>query len=110
MNDDEFETDLPSHGKIENNKVEEQPTEDLKVEELIPPLPDKNKSNDIGFLKLDKEITDVIFVVLSSLLAHNDIVSALFNSVTDSDTISFILQCIISGVIFYSISLFYKRI
>ena len=108
MNDTDFETDLPSSyiDKDDTGSNVDSEPEDMKVEEI---KPNKKTKEDSSF-KLDKEVIDIIFVILSSLLAHNDIITNFFNITTQSDTISFILQSILCGVIFYAVSLFYKRI
>ena len=110
MNDTDFETDLPSSfiDEDETGSNVDSVQEDMKVEEIKPIK--KTKEEETSSFKLDKEVIDIIFVVLSSLLSHNDIVTKFFNITTQSDTISFILQSILCGVIFYAVSLFYKRI
>lgn len=103
MDDNDFETDLPS-SYIDKEDTPDTPTDNMQVEEIIP------KKEEPSTFKLDKEVIDIIFVILSSLLAHNDIITNFFNMTTQSDTISFILQSILCGVIFYAVSIFYKRI
>lgn len=93
----EFETPLPN---------------EQLYKEIIEPVhkeSEKTKPNE-EYFKLDKEMINVIFVILSSLLSHNDIISNLLHITIKSESVSFIIQSILCGIIFYTICNFYKRI
>lgn len=98
--DMDFETPLP-----EEIVLAPPPPPPVVVTEPVKP-----SKKDDDFFKLDKEMINVIFVILSSLLSHNDIISNLLRVTINSESVSFIIQSILCGVIFYTICNFYKRI
>lgn len=100
MNDSDFETELPSM------------TEELHVEKIVNPVETKKEDVKIQepFSKIDKELVCVLFVILASLISHNEITNSLITSLVNSDQISFIIQCVLTGLVFYAINNLYKRI